>query len=132
MSNFKITYSTLSAPPEEMHRGYEAAVESVRAELGKTHPIWIGDRAVRDRPTFENHSPIDRNVLIGNHQEATADDTEAAIAIALEAFHKWSRRSWRERVAVLRRAAELISERRNELAALMTLEVGKTRSEALA
>ena len=86
MSTFKITYSTPSAPPEEMHRGYEAAVESVRAELGKTHPIWIGDRAVRDRPTFENRSPIDRNVLIGNHQEATTADTEAAIAIAFRLF----------------------------------------------
>jgi 1-pyrroline-5-carboxylate dehydrogenase len=132
MSTFKITYSTLSAPPEEMHRGYEAAVESVRASLGKTHPIWIGDRAVQSRPTFENRSPIDRDLLIGNHQEATAADTEAAIDAAVEAFARWSRTPWRERVAILRRAADLVSERRNELAALMTLEVGKNRYEALA
>ena len=36
-----------------------------------------------------------------------------------------------ERVAVLRAAADLISERSNELAALMSLEVGKNRLEAL-
>ncbi|HEY7697998.1 MAG TPA: aldehyde dehydrogenase family protein, partial [Vicinamibacteria bacterium] len=132
MSSFKITYSTLSAPPEEMHRAYEAAVESVRASLGKTHPIWIGYRAIQDRPTFDNRSPIDERLLIGRHQEATAADAEAAIEVAAEAFTRWSRTPWRERVAILRRAAELISARRNELAALMTLEVGKTRSEALA
>ena len=132
MSAFKITYSTLLAPPEEMHRGYEAAVESVRAGLGKTYPIWIGDRAVQNRPTFENRSPIDRGLLIGKHQEATAADTEAAIETAVEAFARWSRTPWQERVAVLRRAAELITERRNELAAVMTLEVGKNRYEALA
>ncbi len=132
MSTFKITYSTLSAPPEEMHRGYEAAVENVRASLGKTHPIWIGGRAIENRPTFENRSPIDRDLLIGKHQEATAADTEAAIDTASDAFARWSRTPWQERVAILRRAAELISERRNELAALMTLEVGKNRYEALA
>jgi 1-pyrroline-5-carboxylate dehydrogenase len=131
-SPFKITYSTLSAPPEEMHGEYEAAVERVRSGLGKTHPIWIGERSVQNRPTFENRSPIDRNLLIGKHQEATSADVEAAIDTAVEAFAKWSRRPWQERVAILRRAAALISERRNELAALMTLEVGKNRYEALA
>ncbi len=131
-STFKITYSSLSAPPEEMHREYDAAVEHVRSGLGKTHPIWIGARSVQNRPTFENRSPIDRNLLIGKHQEATAADAEAAIDAAVEAFNGWSRTPWKERVAILRRAAELISERRNELAALMTLEVGKNRYEALA
>ncbi len=132
MSTFKITYSTLVAPPEEMHRAYEAAVEKVRGSLGETHPLWIGDRAIGGRHTFENRSPIDRDLLIGRHQEATAIDTEAAIEVAADAFEHWSRTSWQERVAMLRHAAELISERRNELAALMTLEVGKVRSEALA
>jgi 1-pyrroline-5-carboxylate dehydrogenase len=131
-SPFKITYSTPSAPPEEMHREYEAAVESARVGLGETHPIWTGDREVRNRPTFENRSPIDKNLLIGKHQEATPADTEAAIDVAVEAFGRWSRAPWRERLAILKRAAELISERRNELAALMTLEVGKNRYEALA
>jgi 1-pyrroline-5-carboxylate dehydrogenase len=132
MTAFKITYSTLATPPEEMHRAYEAAVASVRASLGKTHPIWIGDTSVGGRRTFENRSPVDRELLIGKHQEATAADAEAAIEVAHQAFGGWSRTPWKERVATLRRAAELISERRNELAALMTLEVGKVRSEALA
>jgi 1-pyrroline-5-carboxylate dehydrogenase len=132
MSTFKITYSTLVAPPEEMHRAYETAVASVRSRLGATHPIWVGDRAIRDRSTFENRSPADRDLLIGVHQEATPADAEAAVDVAYEAFPRWSRVPWRERVAILRRAADLISERRNELAALMTLEVGKNRFEALA
>jgi 1-pyrroline-5-carboxylate dehydrogenase len=131
-STFKITYSTLSAPPEETHRAYEAAVASVRASLGDTLPIWIGDRVADDRPTFDNRSPIDRNLLIARHQEATADDTNAAIEAAHQVFPYWSRMPWQERVAILRRAAEIVSERRNELAALMSLEVGKNRYEALA
>ena len=44
---------------------------------------------------------------------------------------RWARTPWTERVAVLRAAADLISERSNELAALMSLEAGKNRLEAL-
>jgi 1-pyrroline-5-carboxylate dehydrogenase len=132
MSTFRITYTTLSEPSEEIHRAYEDAVARVREELGRTHPLWIGDRAVTGRPTFEKRSPIDRDLVVGRHQEATAADTEAAIDAALDAFHSWSRTPWRDRLRVLRRAADAISARRNELAALMTLEVGKNRFEALA
>ena len=132
MSTFKVTYATLSAPSEEMHRAYESAVEQVRSKLGAAHPLWVGARAVDDRPAFDNRSPIDRSLVVGRHPEATAADTEDAIDAALEAFPSWSHTPWQERVAILRRAAEKISERRNELAALMSFEVGKTRFEALA
>jgi 1-pyrroline-5-carboxylate dehydrogenase len=131
-TTFKVTYSTLSAPSEEMHQAFEEAVSRVRGELGATHPCWVGDVAVRDRPTFENRSPIDRGVVVGRHQEATSTDTASAIDRAQEAFRSWSRTPWRERLTILRRAAETISARRNELAALMTIEVGKTRYESLA
>ncbi len=43
----------------------------------------------------------------------------------------WARRPWRERVSILKRAAVLIRERKYELAALMSLEVGKSRLEAM-
>ena len=132
MSTFRVTYATLSAPSEEMHEAFDAAVSRVRGELGGTHPCWIGARKLEGRATFDNRSPINRDLLIGRHQEANATDTEAAIDAALEGFSTWSRTPWRERLAILRRAADLISERRNELAALMTLEVGKNRFESLA
>src|SRR3972149_2127305 len=43
----------------------------------------------------------------------------------------WGHRQGQQRVTVLRRAADLISERQMELAALMAMEVGKNRLEAL-
>ncbi len=43
----------------------------------------------------------------------------------------WGRRPWEERVATLRRAAALIRERKFDLAALMSIEVGKSRLEAM-
>src|SRR5256884_1027830 len=43
----------------------------------------------------------------------------------------WARRPWRDRLAILRRAASLIRERKFELAAIMALEVGKSRLESM-
>ena len=47
------------------------------------------------------------------------------------AFPAWRDLGWRKRIEILRRAADLISERQFEYAALMTFEVGKNRLESL-
>jgi succinate-semialdehyde dehydrogenase / glutarate-semialdehyde dehydrogenase len=62
--------------------------------------------------------------------DATAEDAEAALAAAHEAFASWRRVAPRERSDVLRRAYELIVERREQLATVMTLEMGKPLAEA--
>ncbi|HXI20092.1 MAG TPA: aldehyde dehydrogenase family protein, partial [Gemmatimonadales bacterium] len=50
---------------------------------------------------------------------------------AVQAQRGWAHSPWRERVRVLRRAAELIRERKFELAAIMSYEVGKNRLESM-
>ncbi|MDP9427460.1 MAG: NAD-dependent succinate-semialdehyde dehydrogenase [Actinomycetota bacterium] len=47
------------------------------------------------------------------------------------AYQEWRRRPVEERAAVVRRAAELTDERRDDLAALITTEMGKRREEAV-
>lgn len=63
--------------------------------------------------------------------EATAAEVEAALAQAATAAPRWAATAVAERCAVLRRAAELLRARQDELAALVTLEMGKLRKEAL-
>ena len=46
-----------------------------------------------------------------------------------KAFPVWSHMPWQERVALLRKAADLIDERIFEMGAAMALEVGKNRME---
>ena len=125
---FKITYSALTAPAEEIHRSFEEAVGEVRRDLGKTHPIWINGKAITNRATFDNRSPADMSVLIGGFQKATREDASAAIDAAHHAYYDWSHTPWRDRLEMLRRAADNISSRRFPLAALMSLEAGKARS----
>ncbi|HET6508667.1 MAG TPA: NAD-dependent succinate-semialdehyde dehydrogenase [Baekduia sp.] len=62
--------------------------------------------------------------------DATNDDADAALAAATEAFETWRWVAPRERADILRRAYDLIDERTDELALLMTLEMGKPIAES--
>lgn len=62
--------------------------------------------------------------------DADADDAAAAAAAAAAAQESWAATAPRERSEILRRGYELLIERREELALLMTLEMGKPLAEA--
>jgi succinate-semialdehyde dehydrogenase / glutarate-semialdehyde dehydrogenase len=64
--------------------------------------------------------------------DATQADAEAALAAAHDAFASWRRVAPRERGDVLRRAYDLMIERQDQLATLMTLEMGKPVAESKA
>src|SRR4029450_8501138 len=57
--------------------------------------------------------------------DATVDDAKQALGAAHEAFAEWRDTAPRERGDVLRRADDVITERADELALVMTLERGK-------
>ena len=131
MPRMKITYATLSADNEELQASFDAAVERARADLGRSYPMIIGDEERTAAETFEDRSPIDTDVVLGRFPVGTRQDVRDAIAAARAAFPAWSATPWRDRLAILRRAADIISERQFDYAALMALEVGKNRLEAL-
>jgi 1-pyrroline-5-carboxylate dehydrogenase len=128
----KITYATLRADNEELHALYEAGVAASEAGLGAAHQNFIDGRWVDGRAgTFEARSPIDSDILLGTFARADRQDVVDAIAAARRAQPAWRRTPWQERLVILRRAAELISERQMKYGADMAYEVGKNRLEAL-
>jgi succinate-semialdehyde dehydrogenase / glutarate-semialdehyde dehydrogenase len=64
--------------------------------------------------------------------DATADDARAAIDAAAGMREEWAAWAPRERGEILRRAFEAITQRADELALLMTLEMGKPIAESKA
>ena len=62
---------------------------------------------------------------IGNVPEGTRDDARRAIQAANAAWRDWAARSAFERAHALERVAELVAERRDELARTLTLDQGK-------
>jgi 1-pyrroline-5-carboxylate dehydrogenase len=130
-TSFKLTYATMFNPPEELHTRFDQAMEDLKGKLGKEHPMFIGgeERVVQDKT--KEFSPINTELHLATFQKGSAKDAEDAIAAAREAFLKWSRMNWDERVYLLRKAADIIDQRLFEISAVVTLEVGKNRMEAL-
>ena len=64
--------------------------------------------------------------------DASPEDAMAALDAAVDAQAAWAAHPPRERGEILRRAFELIIERADELALLMTLEMGKPLAESRA
>ncbi len=111
----KITYATLTADNEDLHAGFEAAVGEVRSGLGAHHRNYV-DGAWRDgASTFEVRSPIDRDIVLGTFASGTAADIDEAVAAARAAQPAWAATPWRERLAIMRKAGDLISDRLMEL-----------------
>lgn len=128
---FKLTYATMFNPPEELHQNFEAALERTKANLGKEHGMLINGKDYFSTEKFDDQSPINTDWLLGVFQKGTAQDAQIALAAARKAFPIWSGMKWQERVALMRRVADLINERIYTISAVLSLEVGKNRMEAL-
>jgi 1-pyrroline-5-carboxylate dehydrogenase len=89
-----------------------------------------GDAVDHDE-AFTTVSPSDHRVEVATFAIAGREDVHRAVASARAAFADWSARPWQERCDILDRGADLISERSNAISALLTIEVGKNRLEAL-
>src|SRR3954465_5766269 len=105
----------------------QAVVEAVPKQLyigGKWRdgsadgPIEVGDPGTEDP--------------IAEVANASAEDASAALAACADAQADWQHTPPRERGEILRRAFELITERAEDLALLMTLEMGKSLAESKA
>ncbi|MGN6548952.1 MAG: aldehyde dehydrogenase family protein [Pararhizobium sp.] len=86
---------------------------------------WIGTDAV------PNINPSNTNDVVGEYARATADDARQAIAAAKAAAHSWSRSGLLERHAVLKKTADEIMARKEELGRLLSREEGKTLAEGI-
>ncbi len=131
MAEFKLTYSTMFDPPPELHARFESALRAVRAHLGGEHPMLIGAHDERAPRQFAVRSPIDTRDVLGRFQAGEDVHARAAVAAAKTAFPAWAATPWPERVRILRRAVALIEQRVYHLGAVLALEVGKNRMEAL-
>ena len=88
---------------------------------------WV---PARSGQTFEDLNPADRDDLVGRFPRSDKADIDGAVAAAQKAYPEWRRTPPPERGQVILRAASLLKERKDELARLMTREMGKVLKEA--
>ncbi|MBX9857399.1 MAG: aldehyde dehydrogenase family protein [Gemmatimonadaceae bacterium] len=78
---------------------------------------------------FENRNPADTRDLIGQFPASGVADVEEAVASAQRGFAQWKRTPPPARGDVLRRVGDLLAARKEELADIMTREMGKPLAE---
>ncbi|MBN9612230.1 MAG: aldehyde dehydrogenase family protein, partial [Actinobacteria bacterium] len=69
--------------------------------------------------------------ILETFEAATDQQVEAALANADAVYKEWRERSVQDRAAVVKRVAEIFAERREELAEIIALEMGKSVAESL-
>src|SRR5919201_6567817 len=78
---------------------------------------------------FDNVNPADTCDVIGRFPLSTREDVDRAVASAKRGFEVWRRTPAPARGDVLRRVGDLLVQRKEEIAELMTREMGKPLAE---
>ncbi len=79
--------------------------------------------------TFENRNPADWDEVVGIFPKSNIDDLNMAIEAAKNAYKKWRLVPWPKRSEIMRKAAEIMIEKKEALSQLMTREMGKVIKE---
>ena len=103
----------------------ETAIKSVRANLGKTYLPLINGEYQNTEATVNSLNPSNPTEVVGTIGLLSEEQAKQALEAAKEASTSWRKTPVRQRAGVLRKAAELMEQRRHELSAWMVLEVGK-------
>ncbi|MDP9037992.1 MAG: L-glutamate gamma-semialdehyde dehydrogenase [Acidobacteriota bacterium] len=106
------------------------ALAAVRTQLGREYPMVLGGTRLQTAGKIVSVNPARPAEVIGVHQAATEADVEPAVRAARNAFPGWSGTPVTERAGLLLRVASAVRERKFELCAWLTLEVGKNWAEA--
>lgn len=114
----------------ENRKAMQAALETVRGQLGREYPLIIGGEKTHASEKIRSLNPSKPDQVVGIFQKGTPELAGRAVEAAHRAFESWKRVPAKERVECLFRAGDLLRRRKSEMAAWVIYEVGKTWPEA--
>jgi RHH-type transcriptional regulator, proline utilization regulon repressor / proline dehydrogenase / delta 1-pyrroline-5-carboxylate dehydrogenase len=106
------------------------AIQTARQQLGKTYLPIVNGESVNTVEQVNSVNPSEPSEVIGQIGLLSVEQAEQAIQAAKAAFPAWKKTPAPERAQILRRAADLMEQRRDELCAWMVLETGKALGQA--
>ena len=104
-------------------------MNAVRPALNHIGGAWVGSSS---HATVEDRDPAHSGRVLANAAASTGDDVRSAIDAAERAFPEWRATPAPQRGDIVRKAADLMERRRDQLARLLTEEEGKTLAESTA
>ena len=114
---------------QEVRTAMQTAIDRVRTDLGRSWPATIRGKRLTGSP-ITSRNPARPDERVATVQAASSADVAVAAGTSVAAGSAWGRRPAAERIAVVRRAAAFMRERRYDLAAWEMFEVGKPWREA--
>lgn len=130
-----ITYSTIYSEGLQdsvVSEQFDHALTELRAGRPRECSHWIGEVRLTDGPWVDRIDPARPGVVVSRSNVADRVVVGRAVDTARAAWPAWRRTPVAERAAALSRAAGLFRQNRVTLAALVSIETGKTRADALA
>ncbi|MGA1131138.1 MAG: L-glutamate gamma-semialdehyde dehydrogenase [Prochlorotrichaceae cyanobacterium] len=106
------------------------ALEKVKGQLGETYRPLINGQYISTLDYLTSENPCNPSEIIGKVGLVSVEQAEEAVTAAKAALPQWKKTPPQERAAIIRRAGELLEQRRDELIAWVVLEVGKPIREA--
>lgn len=125
-----LNFPHLDFARHEVRIAFSTALKKVSSRLGRKWPLVIGGEPVKTRDTIPSLNPADPSIIIGTVSKGEPRHAALAIEAARATAPQWARTNPAERARIIDRTADLIEEKRYELAALEVLEAGKNWSEA--
>lgn len=116
---------------DEFHKKFDSAVEEAQKDFGRSYPMIISGKEIFSDNQFQVRSPADRNLVLANFPLASKEDTLRAIDAAKDAYQRWSLVPYEKRVQIFREVADVFSQEKFCLAAIMSFENGKNRLESM-
>ena len=114
------------------HALFDEGLDWARAQMGREHPLYNDFQEVKGAgEPLVDLSPINTDWILGRFAAASQEQVGRAIDAAKAAQKAWAATPWKQRLTILRAAAEEIRRRKWQIGAVMSLEVGKSRMEAM-
>ena len=114
----------------DMRQKMQAGLAHARVEMGQEYPLIIGGQRVTTEQKYDSLNPSRPAEIVGKVSMAGEAEANQAVAAATEAFKSWRAVPAHERAEHLFRLADLMQERRFDLAGTIVLECGKPWREA--
>ncbi len=108
----------------------EVALARVRFQFGHAYDLRIAGGRFETVDKLRSVNPSDPSQVVGIHQKASPAMASSAVESAHEFFAEWSHTDPADRIAMLRRAGQIIRNRKMEFDAWLVYEAGKTWAEA--
>ncbi|MBE9034193.1 L-glutamate gamma-semialdehyde dehydrogenase [aff. Roholtiella sp. LEGE 12411] len=115
---------------EEGRRKAAQAFQGVRQQLGRTYLPLINGEYVNTPEFVDSLNPSNFSEVIGKVGLISVEQAEQAMQAAKAAFPGWRKTPAKQRADILRKAGDLMEQRRDELSAWIVVEVGKPVKEA--